>query len=323
MTRKLVYLLIFTLLCLQANFALSQVEPKTPVKNITPANVLEHVKRVQAELRLIQRKENAVPTFRRTLVVSNVAPREVYFQALTLFNKANHLCFEYTQQVKATPKLVKAQIKPADVWQVVDDALQQILAVKRSLEITQSVTIATQPSTTTPTDVFNAIIQTNQQINSLLTQSFRPSTVYQQIEKAISYTAVLLDQFPGANVLPDKPPLQANKKPVDVYRLLIKVFNKIKVIAKLSNVKTLTLNQATMQIKDVEPSDVYDMATLVVSELAYFKNQVSPEERLPRTYFPGYKTSSQVYQRIGILLKQLDLLKQHVKQYPDWLKQDS
>ena len=70
----------------------------------------------------------------------------------------------------------------------------------------------------------------------------------------------------------------------------------------------------------IGPSDVYSMATLLVSELTYLHMQVDDFEPPIRTYYPGSKLPSHVYQRVGILEAQLTELEKRVGLTPDWLQ---
>ena len=72
----------------------------------------------------------------------------------------------------------------------------------------------------------------------------------------------------------------------------------------------------------VTPSDVYDMATLLISELDYLwthaENAVSPRP----AYYPGRKLPSHVYQRAGLLERQLAELEKLVEATPSWLSRN-
>ena len=62
------------------------------------------------------------------------------------------------------------------------------------------------------------------------------------------------------------------------------------------------------------------MATLIVSELAYIHSRIADAQPPVRTYYPGHKLPSHVYQRAGILEVQLMELSKHVSATPDWLE---
>ncbi len=70
-------------------------------------------------------------------------------------------------------------------------------------------------------------------------------------------------------------------------------------IARASNIKMLNLASQNLDRPDIQPNDVYDLATLVISELAYL------HAHLPHTPPPqpvrlhGPILPSHVYQQVG------------------------
>jgi hypothetical protein len=67
-------------------------------------------------------------------------------------------------------------------------------------------------------------------------------------------------------------------------------------------------------------SDIYDVATLLVSELAFLWRQLEDVEPPRPAYYPGVRFPSHVYQRAELLERQLLELAKHAKASPDWLR---
>ena len=67
----------------------------------------------------------------------------------------------------------------------------------------------------------------------------------------------------------------------------------------------LALEVEAEELAVVTPSDVYDVASLLVAELAHLHRQFPDAEPPHETYYPGRKFPSHVYQRVGILESQL------------------
>ena len=68
------------------------------------------------------------------------------------------------------------------------------------------------------------------------------------------------------------------------------------------------------------PSDVYDISSLLVAELAFLHQQAGTLDAPRPAYYPGRKFPSDVYQRAGQLKSQLDELQGLVKTRPAWLR---
>ena len=164
---------------------------------ITPADVYARMSRVRGGIELIRFVMGKQKIDGAVFTVTGVAPRDVYFQAITMFRKANRLSFEQTREVASMPEPPAGDIDPGNVLAIVNAALERINHVKERLEIT-TVPATQQPdSSKTPTDVFRTIVQANRQLNLLLDERFAPSDVFQQVTLAVGYAARLRARFPG------------------------------------------------------------------------------------------------------------------------------
>ena len=157
----------------------------------------------------------------------------------------------------------------------------------------------------------------------MLERDFSDSDVFQQVTLATRYAADLLAQFPGTQTMPEPPPYTRKKSPADVLVRLFQCYKQLETIAYHSKVKVLHLDmkeaQSAIEHREVHPSDVYDMATLLVSDLAYFHSKLEKESAPDTVPYPGRKFPSHVYQEAGVLLTQLTMLEQKVKADPAWL----
>jgi len=277
-------------------------------KTIRPTDVYLKVQALQDELELIRIHTKSAKVTEKIVEVTNATPREVFSVATALFEKSNRLSFEITRENFKTYSIpIAGQIEPKNVYDMVEDSLNVILTIKKYLRISQTVKYKTNIGTKTPTDVFNAILDTNRQINLILELGFAPGDVYQQVNKALAYSLRIQEQLLVSSI-PLEEELIKTKVPADVYHRLINCFLIIKEIANIKNLEILDLQEITDS--QIVPGDVYDMASLVVSELKYLYDSLeNPREIYPNIY-PGQKTPPDVYQRAGILEKQLMLLRE-------------
>jgi len=285
---------------------------------IQSADVYLHVALMRDELELLRFEMGRPSDHQPPMVVSNVAPREVFFLALTLFHKANRLAFEQTRERVDEPKIPLGEILTGHVWQVVDAALQRIQRVKNELGILEKSAPGVRNADKRPIDVFLAIVQADRQLNLLLERRFAPSDVFKQVTLAIAYSARLLSHFDGAQRIAATPPYQRGKQPVDVYYRLASVLVQLQKIGQQSGLVMLALGNVN-DAAEITPSDVYDIASILVAELAYLHRQLGTVERPLPVHYPGRKFPSDVYQRVGILEAQLMTLQAQVDANPDWL----
>jgi len=291
------------------------------IQSITPADVFARVQLVRKELDDI-RFEMGKPQSREVgLLVEEATPHEVFFQAKTFDQKVARLTRELTEQAEPLEeKEFPADIRPFHVWKVVDTSLRRILSLKQKLGLTLTNSEALPDPETTPTQVFFVIGLANKQLNLLLLHQFSPKDVAEQISLGMEYTTHLLRKFPTAPAPAPLPSLERGRIPWDNYSRLIDCYMVLGDIARASNIKMLNLATQNLDRPDIQPNDVYDLVTLIVSELAYL------HAHLPTTLPPqlvrlhGPLLPSHVYQQTGGLLTQLQALHKQVQAHPTWLQ---
>ena len=294
------------------------------ISAVTPPDVYARVQvllDVAAQIRFLMGKSPAIPV---SFKVSNASPREVYYQAFTLLKKANRLSFEIARNQDPPPKKPGEKIQPRHVLQLVQKSIEKLQLISGHLGVSEKIKAKPPDSTKTPSDVFNAITFANKELNNLLRHRFAPEDVYQQVIQAISYSAILLSQFPEAQRIPPEPDYIPGKQPRDVFYRLADCFQKLRGIEEKSGYKILVLDLDTDNNKQqIEPSDVYDIASLLVSELTFLHGKL-PNARAPvQAYHPGPKLPAHVFQRSGILVSQIELLVEKSQVNPHWIRTSS
>lgn len=272
---------------------------------------------LRAELELVRLEMGEPLVSHPAGQVARVAPREVYFQALTLFRKVNRLSFELIRETTADLEPPPVEIRPRHVYAVVEKALIQLRRVKHQLGIFEKIPPSTLRSEMSPADVFQAIVKANRQLNTMLEQRFEPGDVYQEVTRALSYTTSLRGLFPRPQI-PDMPAFERRKVPADVYRELLESINIVRKIIEKSGFFMMEFKP--LETDSITPSDVFDVASLLVAELVFLHSQ-APGATLPRkVYPPGEKFPSHVYQRARLLRAALNDLLVLVQKNPTWLE---
>ena len=156
--RTLCVLVIAIGFVFSSSAAAQQGEPKkSAARPIDPPDLYALTMLVRKELELI-RLEMGKPGGRPSaLKVKNAAPREVLFQALTLFRKTKRLCFEQLREHIEMPDIHRGKIRPAQVYAVVDKVLTNLQNLKAGLSITEKSEKPPRDASKTPTDVFRSI----------------------------------------------------------------------------------------------------------------------------------------------------------------------
>lgn len=293
---------------------------KVAPETITPGDVFARVQLIRKELDDLRFEMGKPATREVGLLVEKATPHEVFFQAKTMERKMARLVGELT----GTEEKVDDQDTPRAIhsfhsWNIADRVLHQILLLKTQLEIPGENSEALPDPETTPTQVFFVIGLANQQLNRLLTHQFSPYDVIGQVTLGIRYVTSLLHRFPAAADALTFPEREHGREPWDVFYRLSECDGELGDIARTSKVNMLTLATQNLDRPLIQPNDVYDLATLIVSELAYLQGHL-PQADLPEMAPPPRPiVPSHVYRHAGGLLSQLRELKKQVQANPGWL----
>ncbi len=269
-------------------------------KVIEPPDVYQNTLVIRAELEEIRKFMGRPIEGRPEINVHGAQPREVFFQAITLWVKANRLCREargagmaHLAKIEIAPP---ENVTPADVWTLTQNAMGRLICVKWELGLGGRAPIPPRDASKTPTDVFRSIVQANRQLNHLLTSPFSPGEVFAIVNLSNEYVAETLDRLvPGWRA--DAPPLPAyveGKAPIDVFGRLTRCYAVVRQIAERSELAMLEFEADLDQ--PITPSDVFDLASLVFSEIRYLAAKIGVKKRYkfrPQTD----KVPSDVYQQ--------------------------
>ncbi len=286
-------------------------------REIGPPDVYRLTQTLRDELELVRREMGKSLVPHPAGRVSRVAPREVYFQALTLFTKVNRLSFELMRETAPEFEPPTGEIRPAQVYAVVEKALEQLRRIKQKLGISEVAPEGPRNKDMTPADAFQSIVKANRQLNTMLTRRFDPSDVYQEVTRALSYTTSLRELLPQPRI-PDEVPFERRKVPADVYRKLLENLEVVREILEKSGYYMMDFEP--LETESITPSDVFDVASLLVAELVFLHSQAVGAASPRKAYHPGDKFPSHVYQRAGLLHAALSDLLVQVQRNPAWLK---
>ncbi len=271
----------------------------------TPTDVYREVQSVARDIEHLRLYMGRPANTQAPIDVSGVAPREVIYQANTLCEKVNRLGFETVREIAEKPVVPDRQITPADVLRMVRFAHGQVRRIAEKLDLELVAPVTGPTDSRTPTDVYKAIVQLNRQVNLLLDEHFSPSDVYEEVSLAIAYAAGLRRRWPGDRI-PPEPDWEFGKRPTDVIARLAQCLELVRSIAEHEDLEVLQLHLDESNLDSVSPSDVYDIAALLVSELAYLDRTLADAATERKARYPGRKVPSDVYQRAGMLLQQLE-----------------
>ena len=242
--------------------------------------------------------------------IRTAIPRDLYFQALTLWEQTSRLSFEIARtRAKPLPEPAGA-IGPDDVLTPLQASHQQLRQIMQSLQIADASGAA--DGSATAADDFTAILNLNRQLNRLLERHISPSDVYQEVTLAIAYSARLLARYPDAVRIPAEPPFEPDKLPRDVYLRLIECLRSIVRIFDHLGLAVLRIDARQTELDRLQPGDVYLIAAMIVSQLDFLYRRLAIAQPPPQPIYPGLKFPAHTYQRAGILQVQLQQLERYL-----------
>jgi hypothetical protein len=255
---------------------------------------------------------------------ANIFPRDVFYQGLTVHKKANRIRYEFTKQEMQELIIENHEYLPAHVLslvlktnQILDDTLTYIYQ-NNQLSQSDIPKLINPPATgesnkqkfIEPKDVFLRLVSINKKLNLLLDFKFSPADTFEQVTLAISYASAILQTISVETTLYEPEPLEISKKPSDVYLRLTSVHNKLYDCLESVNLLTAQMSEEIFAPSEIQPSDVYDLTNLILSNLAFLHGKLSEQIKPRPTYYPGKTLPSVVFQRVSILEKQINAIHQ-------------
>jgi hypothetical protein len=297
-----------TLLALTLPFKALSMQPA-----IEPMHVLQYAQKLSVQINQLARAMGIKPNQQAMLEVSSVSPKTVYYQAATLYHKSQRLRYEFSNISGVPIDDFKVNAQSADVLLLLNLVAQNLNHVGTRLKLNPPPLSQPLKADAQPQHVYTLIVLMNSELNQLLDFQFSPADVFQQVTTAMSYASAILSSVPGLKSTYDPDDFMPNKQPLDVYNRLLNtqaVLQKIKTALRL---KTISINHAS-HLKVPNPADVYDLATLLLGELVDLHRYMNIKQDPPKGYYPGKIIPSEVFQRVGILQKQINAIALNVNQ---------
>jgi hypothetical protein len=228
---------------------------------IQPSHCHALARRLLAEARAIREELGRTTDERPVPEVTGAEPREVYFEACVAWRKAQRLASEVNaDSSRIAPAAPSLQgLKPGHVYRLLEGVLAQLEDIKSRLGISETATTAAPESNRQPSDVLVALVHVNRELSRCLERPFTPADVYSTVALASAYAQRL-----GANA--DPAPFERRRQPADCYAQLERCLTRATALIQKRGGNALAARGVP---PDVVPGDVYDLASLVLGELAY------------------------------------------------------
>ena len=267
--------------------------------DIQPMHCHALARRLYTQSRSIREEMGRAEDKRPVPEISGAEPREVYFEALVAWRKAARLASEIGVEVaRPTPVAPRLpDLKPGHVHEVLEGVQVQLDAITQRLGITERIADVAPETGRQPSDVLATVIQLNRDLSRSLERPFTPADVYATVALASAYATRL-----GGTAAPAA--FERRRQPADCYaKLEVCLTRAVALVGKRGRGALAARGTPP----DILPGDVYDLANLVLGEIA-FLHALTPDAPPLHAFEPatgGHRLPSHVYQLASTLEAQL------------------
>jgi hypothetical protein len=269
---------------------------------IQPPHCHAVANRLLVEARAIREELGRSEDTRPGPEITGAEPREVYFEACVAWRKAARLASEIgveaSRPAPAAPRV--DHLRPGHVHQMIESTLAQIEDIQQRLGISERAKTPAIESNRQPSDVLATLVRVNRELSRSLERPFTPSDVYRTVALASAYVSRLGGDAAMA-------PFERRRQPAHCYTQLEACLARAAAIVTKRGQKALSVRNAP---PDVLPGDVYDLANLVLGEVA-FLHAITPAAAPLHAFEPlvgGHRLPAHVHQLARTLEAQLAAL---------------
>jgi len=269
------------------------------IDDALPAHCHARAHRLLGELALVRDEMGRTGDARPAPEVSGAQPREVYFEAIVAWRKAARLAAEVgapvARRAPQAPSL--RELKPGHCLELITAVQGIVDDVKQRLQLQETVQEPSIESGRQPSDVLTTLVRVNRELSRMLERPFTPSDVFDVVAQASAYAARL-----GGNA--QQAAFERKRKPADCYEKLTACLT---TAAQLVDKRGQPAAAVRGTPSEIAPTDVYDLANLVLGEVA-FLHALSSDAAPLYAFEPGpagHRLPAHVYQLARTLEAQL------------------
>ncbi|MEH6445225.1 MAG: hypothetical protein V7784_15125 [Oceanospirillaceae bacterium] len=247
---------------------------------ITPTDVYQQVEVVISEIAALKKHSKINEKSRIPGIQVGKAPLHSYAKALELLEKIQRYQVQHQLTPLKLPELPSITVKPTDVMVILKFAGQELERIHKKLNVNvQGEEIATQTTSKTPSDVYEAIWQASYMMDSLVSP-IKPADVLRNISM-IEQALIQIAKSKRKTLKFPRALSYTTKKPVDVSIQLYKLLYTIARLERQLEIKPLIV--PTFPAGKIKPEDAYDVTGNVLADLTRIavKLNIPAVKRLP------------------------------------------
>ena len=276
-------------------------------EDVDAAHVFQNVGTLLNEIEQIRQVMGVCSPRARVFRLENAEPRQVFFQAQTLFRKCNVLAQEVAGVSRQAPDpSPEDETTPSDVYAMIDAARSQLGYVRETLGITDAAAVPRFQRNKKDGDVMHDIVEAGYILNELTQQGHDWSQIYDRVYQAVTYVGGAL---PEESRYPSLEGFACCKMPQDVYLHMLGTMEAARPLAEKHDLQLIRVIAEKQAEGGASREVVYDLTTTLVSDLGELtlrmdgEDVAGPEYQRPARIFPSH-----VFQLAAALRKQVEML---------------
>ena len=275
-------LLIILLAAFSMSAAHAQEGETLAIDQITDNHVYQQVGVLRNEIEQIRLLVGERPPRSRSFRVSDVQPRQVYFQAQTLFRKANQLAQEIAGVSRQAPATAPdREIVAGDVYQMLSAARDQLQVVRGALQVNEPVQVPDLPRNRQMSDVMLETVMVMDVFNTLIQERADWPGIYDRLVQIITYAG---GAVPEDSRYPQLPAHECCKMPQDVIVVLLEAMERVRPVAEDAGLTVVRVESMEAEEGGASTDTVYDLTTTLVTDFAELTLRIGGDDIAPPDY---------------------------------------
>ena len=277
-------------------------------QSVTPSHVYQAVETLVMELQLLHQANETQPVVSQYLTQAR-RPRHVMQKAREVYVRVQDLREMNGLPRNDVPPFPLTEITPADVMQLVQQAIADIQPLKPIYVIDESRFEAAFVPEKTPTDVYINLFRAGELLSQLELPAIVPNNVHQAAMGVISDINLILAKQ-GQPVNQDIPAVAVNKKPAQVYEQAQILLQHLQGVctrnADLCPPAGVTLPPTPQT--DITPAYVLDLLNNVLAEVGSIKVKAGVDQITQLPKLPSGKTPSDIFDVMLVAQRLVDTI---------------
>lgn len=273
-------------------------------QEITPSHVFQKTEDVLAEIELLREVIGITDVPVEPEPQSGKTPIHAYGKGLEVLEKVSRAERKLGMVPAEVGEIPLKEVKPADVFQLVESILLELRNIKRQLVISGTITEAEFAGAKTPSHVYENLWYASYMLDGLAGE-ITPDYVYRNIQYLLDEMNLIAAKT-GAILKLEPDAIKGRQRVKNVAQQGLLALYKMTNFQRRLNMNAAGVPNITLS--RITPSDVYDITNMLMAEMVRIKVHLGIQ--LPRGEYPvpSRKSPNDVFGMMQLVVQNMDTL---------------